>query len=184
MGCVVRTSLIAVMAVVALVSPGAALAGEQAPGAVSGGLIDEAQGEAGGYRTVPYSTIPNSGCRRTGAYVTQRNSAGVRIYTYTVSKYWCWNRAKRKVTVKDGAVSVEPSVNTASGAAGWDYKGSEGKADYLYDYGPVKKGGHWTYRRGFFKYCPPRAACATQLRPFINLRVHYDGTASESHGVK
>ncbi len=43
MGCVVRRSLIAVVGVVALLSPGAALAGEQSPGAVSGGLIDEAQ---------------------------------------------------------------------------------------------------------------------------------------------
>jgi len=174
----------AVLGVVVLVHPGAAVAGEQAPGAVSGGLIDEVQGQTGRYRTVAYSTIPNSGCRRTSAYVTQRNSAGVRIYTYTVSKYWCWNRAKRKVAVKDGSVSVEPSVNAASAAAGWDYRGTEGKTDYLYDYSNVKKGGHWTYRRGFYKYCPPRAACATQLRPYVNLRVHYDGTANESHGVK
>lgn len=129
---------------------------------------------------------PEHGCRRTGAYVTLDSIGGVRLWTFRVSKHWCWDKSERKVSVTRGSIEVDPDVPQTAAIAGWKYEGIDdgGKTDYYYQYqGSGSRGAHSAFRRGVFKYCPIRVGCFNTRRPKIRVGTRWTGSAFENHDV-
>lgn len=129
---------------------------------------------------------PENGCRRTGAQVTLKSIVGFRLWTFKLSKMWCWDKSRRRVSVRKGSIEPDVDIPQSSAIAGWDYKGLDegGKSDYYYPYqGSRSRGAHVSYRRGVMKYCPIRIGCSNTRRPKIRLGVRWTGSAWENHGL-
>jgi len=126
---------------------------------------------------------PRKGCRRSGAQVSMKNVVGIRLWTYKLSKFWCWNKRRKRVEVKRGSIEDAVDIPQAAAIAGWrDRKERESSFYYRYR-GSGKRGAHSTYMRTRFDYCPVRIGCSNSRRAAIRLGVRWTGSAWESHGV-
>jgi hypothetical protein len=129
---------------------------------------------------------PRRGCRKSGGYVKLKASAGFRLWTFSISQRWCWNRHLRRVSIVPHTTEVHVNIAQGAAIAGWDYKGLDdgGKSDFYYRYRHSgRRGAHSTYRRGVMRYCPVRVGCFNTRRPAIRVGVRWTGTAWARHAV-
>lgn len=89
-------------------------------------------------------------CKAITASIDFRNSRGWLLHVYKIRKKWCYNG--RKVTAIKWV--VDRSYVTGTGNwLGWRYRGIKRRQDnYFYALGNYR-GGHRSYRRGFFERC-------------------------------
>jgi hypothetical protein len=130
--------------------------------------------------------IPRRGCRKSGGFVKLKSGPGFRLWTFSISQRWCWNRHLRRVSVVPHTTEVHVNIAQGAAIAGWDYKGLDegGKSGFYYHYrGSGRRGAHSTYRRGVMQYCPVRVGCFNTRRPGIRLGVRWTGTAWAKHAV-
>jgi hypothetical protein len=136
-----------------------------------------------GWRTVR-AAIPKRGCRFTESFSEFKSPAGIPLWRFSVTKYWCWNRDKRRVDANP-KVFVAVKVPQAAAVSGWKYDGLDkgGKYDNLFRWNNASGGAHLTIRRGVFKWCPPRVACFNTRRPTIAITGYYDGHVTDRRTI-
>ena len=91
------------------------------------------------------------GCDTLRKGINYNNLFGTRLYRFQINKRWCWNG--RRVTAIKFVTDRSYVTSFGSLVTGWRYRGiKQRQNNYFYALGNYR-GGHRTFRRGFFEQC-------------------------------
>jgi len=115
------------------------------------------------------------------------NATGAKVWRYSLTKNWSWNKCAHRVYDGDFMSSDDISGYVYGPFQwAWNYGGTTSHSGHYYTFNGYANGGHQSLARGKFDYCISvpfiGSVCLQRQNPWVKVNAHYNGSSATYSG--